>query len=184
MFFLLWSFRLITAVTSTGAVCALTTQVASTVSEQFRPGKRDSYIKCLLFFFFLNIFKPFLLLFSVLCMDQDSSAAMTLQAIWCWQVTRSAAAPQTGLMTGAHPHTGIPHGCQVIPTGFMMSWVSTTAACGPTTAMSTSATGLQVGVVTTSLQEQVRLLLSLFSKWVDVHTRECISAPTASQKWG
>lgn len=79
----------------------------------------------------------FVLLFIVPSMDQGSSAAMTAQVLWCWLETQLVEAPQTGLTTGARHPTLNPHGCQGIPTGFMMSWASIIAACGRTTAIYT-----------------------------------------------
>ena len=89
-------------------------------------------------------------------MVQGSSAAMTAQALWCWQETRPVVAPQTGLMTGAHLRTGSHHGCPGTPTGFTMSRVTTTAACGLTIATSTLTIGLLADVATTGPQELVR----------------------------
>lgn len=92
----------------------------------------------------------------VLYMARGSSAAMTAQAPWCWPTTPLVAAPRTELMFGARLHTGSPLGCRGTPTGSMMSWVTTTAACGLTTATSTWAVDLPLGVTRTSPREQVR----------------------------
>ena len=91
---------------------------------------------------------------------QGSSAVMTAWGLWCWRETRFMAAPQAGLMTGAHLHTGNHHGCRSTPTTSTMSWVSTTAAFGQNTATSTSATDPQAVAATISPQELVRPFLN------------------------
>ena len=169
VFYSLCHFRLTIVVTLRGAVCALIIQVVSTASERFRPGRSGK--KTDQVFTFLSVkteaFSPlwhdFLLIFPVLRMDQGSSAAMTAQALWCWRETRSVAAPQTGLTTGVHHHTGSRLGCLGTPTGFMTSWATTTAACGLTTATFTSTVDLLVGVATTGPQELVRVFISAFN---------------------
>lgn len=91
----------------------------------------------------------------VLSMQQDSSVAMTAPALRSWQQTRLGGALQTEHMTGAHPPTGNLPECLQSPTGSMMSSASTTAACGLTTATTTSNIGPPVTAGVTSHPAQV-----------------------------
>lgn len=74
------------------------------------------------------------------------------------------AAPQTGPMSGAQPHTGSHRGCPGTPTGSTTPSVTTIAACGLTIAKSMSTIDLPVGVAATGPQELVSLFQSLV-KW-------------------
>lgn len=88
-------------------------------------------------------------------MQQDNSVAMTALVLRCWQQTRLGEVPQTEHTTGAHLHTRNPLEFLESPTGSTTSSVSTTAACGLTTATTTSNTGPPVTAGVTSHPAQV-----------------------------
>ena len=155
--FSLCCFRLTPAVTLRRAVCALITRVVSTASELFRPGRSDQRK---VYPFLKKWNKILFLIFPVPLTDQGSSAATTAPELWCWRETLSVAAAQTGPTTGARLLTGNHHGCRVTPTGSTMSWVSNTAASGPTTATSTSTIDPPAAAAATNPRRLVRAFWS------------------------
>lgn len=88
-------------------------------------------------------------------MQQDSSVAMTAQALRSWQQTRLGVALQTEHTTGARFHSTTHLTFLDSPTGSTTSSASTTAASGPTTATTTSNTGPPVTAGVTSHPAQV-----------------------------
>lgn len=88
-------------------------------------------------------------------MEQDSSVATTAPVFRSWPPTQSGVALQTEPTTGAHLHSKTHLVFPDSPTGSMTSSASTTAACGPTTATTTSNTGPPVTAGATSHPDQV-----------------------------
>lgn len=89
------------------------------------------------------------------CMQRDNSAAMTAPALRSWRQTRSGAVLRTERTTGARlPTRGLLVSLDS-PTGSMTSSASTTAACGRTTATTTSNTGRPATAGVTSHPAQV-----------------------------
>lgn len=92
---------------------------------------------------------------TALSMQQDSSVVMTAPALRSWRQTPLGAVLQTERTTGAHLHSTNPLVFPDSPTGSMTSSASTTAACGLTTATTTSNTGPPATAGVTSRPAQV-----------------------------
>ncbi len=106
------------------------------------------------------------LFYTVRCMQQDNSVAMTAPVLRSWQQTRLGVALQTEHTTGAHLHSRNHLEFLDCPTGSMTSSASTTAASGPTTATTTSNTGPPVTAGVTSHPAQVSESLTTVLKFI------------------
>lgn len=92
---------------------------------------------------------------TVQSMQQDNSVVMTALVLRFWQQTQLGVVLQTEHTTGAHLPIKVLLKFLDSPTGSMTSWASTTAACGLTTATTTSNTVRPVTAGVTSHPAQV-----------------------------